>query len=218
MGSREPREQSSQSSFAVRQSDGRNQQWAARGHLECWKGEAVLLLATEGSSFRSQRFARMCVTRTLPLTILKQELRFTRLNPCYTRVFPYFTETCPMFVCVCAVYRFIFVVRKASSRTISPGVYVNTRFVSILADQDEYPMAQYEPFRCTFLNDPRYTPQLRFANVSDSGADHHERETDRHWRRAGRTWSKVPRFRSGVFRGTCSVDRLRKGVYSEKGA
>lgn len=66
MGSREPREQSSQSSFAVRQSDGRNQQWAARGHLECWKGEAVLLLATEGSSFRSQRFARMCVTRTLP--------------------------------------------------------------------------------------------------------------------------------------------------------
>ena len=68
MGSREPREQPSLSSFVIRQSDGRNQQWAARGHLECSKGEAVSLPVTEGSSLRPQRFARVCVcvTRNLP--------------------------------------------------------------------------------------------------------------------------------------------------------
>ena len=66
--------------------------------------------------------------------------------------------------------------------------------------QEESPMAQYEPFRYTFVNDPTCVPQLRFANVSDTGADHHRRETDRHWRRGGRTWSRLPRFRAGKLR------------------
>lgn len=59
-------------------------------------------------------------------------------------------------------------------------------------------MAQYEPFRRTFVSDPTCVPQLRFANVSDAGADHHKREASYHWRRAGRTWARVPRFRKGT--------------------
>lgn len=207
MGSRELREQSSRSSFVIRQSDGRNQQWAARGHFENWKGEAVSLLVTEGSSFRPQRFARVCVSLELfqplrLLAILKKELRFTNLDPCYTRVFPPLHRKMPyIYVCMCGILLCI-------CRPQGFMNNVNAWFVSILGYQEESPMAQYEPFRCTFLNDPRYTPQLRFANVSDSGANHHERETKHHWRRAGRTWSKVPRFRSGVFRGTFGVYRL----------
>lgn len=59
-------------------------------------------------------------------------------------------------------------------------------------------MAQYEPFRRTYVSDPACVPQLRFANVPDAGADHHKRETSHHWRRSGRTWSRVPRFRKGI--------------------
>ncbi|CAM9270645.1 unnamed protein product [Ectocarpus fasciculatus] len=59
------------------------------------------------------------------------------------------------------------------------------------------PMAQYEPFRRTYVSDPSCVPQLRFANVPDAGADHDKREASRHWRRSGRTWSRVPRFRKG---------------------
>lgn len=59
-------------------------------------------------------------------------------------------------------------------------------------------MAQYEPFRRTYVSDPSCVPQLRFANVPDAGADHDKREASRHWRRSGRTWSRVPRFRKGM--------------------
>ncbi|CAM9517328.1 unnamed protein product, partial [Choristocarpus tenellus] len=59
------------------------------------------------------------------------------------------------------------------------------------------PMAQYEPFRNTFVRDPRCIPRLLYANVTDSGTQHFMREAAAHWKMRGNTWSRVPRFRKG---------------------
>ncbi|CAN0263621.1 unnamed protein product [Pylaiella littoralis] len=103
---------------------------------------------------------------------------------------------------------FVELIRQQAERSVSPA---DSRMSSWMPGHDmghhyrqhppamrvDPPMAQYEPFRRTYVSDPSCIPQLRFANVSDAGADHHKRETTCHWRRAGKTWSRVPRFRKG---------------------
>ncbi|CAN0263920.1 unnamed protein product [Ectocarpus sp. 12 AP-2014] len=103
---------------------------------------------------------------------------------------------------------FVDLIRQQAERPVSPA---DSTISSWMPGQDmgrqrqrhpaamrvDPPMAQYEPFRRTYVSDPSCVPQLRFANVPDAGADHDKREASRHWRRSGRTWSRVPRFRKG---------------------
>ncbi|CAB1113869.1 unnamed protein product [Ectocarpus sp. CCAP 1310/34] len=103
---------------------------------------------------------------------------------------------------------FVELIRQQAERPVSPA---DSTISSWMPGQDmgrqrqrhpaamrvDPPMAQYEPFRRTYVSDPSCVPQLRFANVPDAGADHDKREASRHWRRSGRTWSRVPRFRKG---------------------
>jgi len=89
--------------------------------------------------------------------------------------------------------------KELRQREAQKNKYDTSPIIRCSRGQVDPPLAQYEPFRRTYVSDPACVPQLRFANVSDAGADHHKRETSYHWRRGGRTWPRVPRFRKGMY-------------------